>query len=96
MCDFLSHHDYTVILPDYFRGTFMDPATADPEEIFAFVKLNSDWNGRLRDDVTLVKEYALALGCERIGNIHFYFIKYRTTSFTALSSFSPTTHLARH
>ena len=67
MCDFLSHHGYTLILPDYFRGGSVDFTNTTIEEATEFVKLNSDWNGRLRDDVTLVMEYANALGCERIG-----------------------------
>lgn len=49
MADFLAAHDYTVLLPDYYRGTFHNPAESpSPEVTFSFLVNETDWNGRLK------------------------------------------------
>lgn len=69
MVDFLAAHGYMAILPDYYRGTFVDPANTPPEETLAFLKEQTDWNGRLKEDVERVKNFGRNKGCERFGAI---------------------------
>ncbi len=69
MADFLAAHGYMVLLPDYYRGTFIDPSQAPPQETVAFIKEQSDWNGRLGRDFLAVKQYGQDLGCKNFGSI---------------------------
>ena len=69
MCDFLAAHGYQVIMPDYFRGTFVDPSTSPREETIEFLKEQSDWNGRLKEDYQKVKDFGTSMGCQNFGTI---------------------------
>jgi hypothetical protein len=68
-----------LFIPDYYRGTYIDPSTSPRDETVQFLKNKSDWNGFLKSDWTRVKEYATNLGCKvcsdqlAVESLQFYY-----------------------
>ncbi len=61
---------YMVIIPDYFDGGMINPMTSPREELGAFVKKQSDWDGKLKLDwEDKIRPYALDHGAKTFGAI---------------------------
>ena len=54
-----------VFLPDYYRGGAGNTADDVPK----FLKEESNWNGRLKSDVSKVMNYSKEFGCKSYGAI---------------------------
>ena len=57
------------LIPDYYRGTFVDPSKTPRDQTVQFLKDKSDWDGYLKDDWLNVKDYAKRQGCKTFGGI---------------------------
>ena len=67
---FLIFLGYMVIIPDYYRGTMLNPMTAGQDQIMEFVKTNTQWQGNLKLDwEEKVQPYALKHGAKTFGAI---------------------------
>ncbi len=60
---------YSTFIPDYYRGTFIDPSKAPREDTVKFLKEKSNWTGLLKNDWLNVKDYAKRQGCSTFGTI---------------------------
>lgn len=71
MCDLFAAEGYFVIMPDYFRGDWMDPTapTFTYPKMVEFVKRTTTWSGVLESDCKKVLSYAKQHGAERFGAV---------------------------
>ena len=61
---------YMVIIPDYFDGGMVNPMTSPREELVAFMKKQTDWDGKLKLDwEEKIRPYALEHGAKTFGAI---------------------------
>jgi hypothetical protein len=59
-----------VIIPDYFDGGMVNPMTSPREELVAFMKKQTDWEGKLKLDwEEKIRPYALEHGAKTFGAI---------------------------
>jgi hypothetical protein len=59
-----------VIIPDYFRGEMINPINKPREEIVEFVKKQTQWDDKLKQDwEEKIKPYALEHGAKTFGAI---------------------------
>ena len=65
-----SQSGYMVIIPDYFRGEMINPMNKPREEIVDFVKKQTQWDGKLKQDwEEKIQPYALKHGAKTFGAI---------------------------
>ena len=59
-----------VIIPDYYRGTMINPMTSGRDQLIEFVKNKTQWEGSLQLDwEEKVRPYALKHGAKTFGAI---------------------------
>ena len=59
-----------VIIPDYYRGTMINPMTSGRDQLIEFVKIKTQWEGGLKLDwEEKVRPYALKHGAKTFGAI---------------------------
>jgi hypothetical protein len=67
---FAIHLGYMVIIPDYYRGTICDVTKEEVETIMAFLRNESAWEGKLKDDwEKSICPYATKNGAKSFGTI---------------------------
>jgi len=83
LCDYFADQGYFVIMPDYFRGTWIAPPAPGTREFLVnqsnITKLMSDWEK--------VKAYAESHGAEHFGAIGTCWGSYPTVHFSTLPDF---------
>lgn len=58
-----------VVLPDYYRGKMIDPRKEGREKLMEFVKIETDWENKLKKDWDTVRSYAESHGAKSFGAI---------------------------
>jgi dienelactone hydrolase len=86
LCDLFSKQGYYVIMPDYYRGTFADPAVETPENLGAFIKKNTNWTV-LESDAKKVLAHAKSNGAKVFGAIGTCWGSYPTVKMCAWEEF---------
>lgn len=72
MADFVADHGYMVIVPDYYRGAICDVTKEEFETIMKFLRDESVWEGKLKDDwEKSIFPYATENGATSFGTIGF-------------------------
>ena len=76
---------YMVIIPDYYRGTICDVTKEELDTILTFLRRESVWEGKLKDDwEKSVLPYASEKGAKSFGTIGKYSILGRINSDASL------------
>jgi len=60
---------FMVILTDLFRGKMIDPFKVSTEKLVEFVKIETDWENKLKKDWEAVRVYAEGHGAKTFGAI---------------------------
>jgi len=84
MADFVADHGYMVIIPDYYRGTICDVTKEEFETIMAFLRNESVWEGKLKEDwEKSICPYATENGAKSFGTIGFCWGSYPVIRLSA-------------
>jgi hypothetical protein len=70
---------YMVLIPDYYRGKMIDPMKESREKLKEFVKVETDWENKLKKDWDTVRVFAESLGAKTFGTIGKLFIQFLQT-----------------
>jgi len=67
LCDIFAEEGFTVIMPDYYRGTFQDPSKPGTTE---FIKKQTNWDNLKKDWEETIRPFALnEKSIEKFGTI---------------------------
>ena len=70
MCDFMADAGYLVLMPDYYRGEFCDPAK-EGDRVVKFLQDKTKWSELQGDWESKVKPLAEKLGAQTYGTVGF-------------------------
>jgi len=58
-----------VLIPDYYHGKMIDPMKEGIEKLTEFVKVETNWENKLKKDWDTVRVFAEGLGAKTFGTI---------------------------